>query len=267
MKRFLLTLLTFALIGGALALALRPVAIEQMRLWQGARAVSNYRETAEALDTLDCGTRLADARAYNDALAGGKAGDAPDALALNGDGVVAVLSIPKLGGPMPVYQDESEVALETGVVRQADASLPVGGEGARCALYGERKERFSGLDRLIPGDCFYIEAIQDTLIYEVTQVLDDGGEAFDAGAQDKEADLCTLIAGTADDTDGSRLIVRASRVDRRDATLADDTQPLPDWAARGILALPALIAGLMILTVVEALRRGARRRRIKRTRF
>lgn len=264
MKRFLLTLLTFALIAGALVLALRPVAIEQLRLWKGARAVSGYRKAADALDTLDCGTRLALAR-ENSGLP--ENGEALDALDLNGDGVVALLSIPKLGGPIPIYREDIGDVLEKGVVRGADAGLPVGGEGARCALYGERKGRFAGLDRLIPGDCFYIEAIQDTLIYEVTQVLDAGGEAFDAEAPDGEADLCTLIAGSADASEGNRLIVRASRVDRRDAPLADDTQPLPDWAARGILALPAVIVGLMILTVVEALRRGARRRRIKRTRI
>ena len=89
MKRFLLTLLTFALIAGALVLALRPVAIEQLRLWKGARAVSGYRKAADALDTLDCGTRLALAR-ENSGLP--ENGEALDALDLNGDGVVAVLS-------------------------------------------------------------------------------------------------------------------------------------------------------------------------------
>ena len=76
MKRFLLTLLTFALIAGALTLALRPVAIEQLRLWRGARAISGYREAADALNTLECGTRLALAREAG----GDETGEALDAL-------------------------------------------------------------------------------------------------------------------------------------------------------------------------------------------
>ncbi len=266
MKRFLLTLLGFALIAGALALALRPVAVEQLHLRKVARAVSDYRETAEALDTLERGTRLALARGSGGAPAGNASGEALDALDLNGDGAVAILSIPKLGATVPIYRADVEDTLELGV--SCRAGLPVGGEGARCALYGAQEGRFARLDRLIPGDCFYIEAIQDTLIYEVTQVLDAGDEPFDAGTQDGTGDLCALVAvAPAEEEDVHTLIVRASRVSRRDAPLADDTLPLPDWAARGVLALPALVVGLIILTVIEALRRGAQRRKIKRTRI
>ena len=276
MKRFFARLLVVLLVCGAIAFALRPVVTDQSRAWRQARAVSDYRKTARGLDTLECGTLLAQAHAYNDSLVAislrdalslqQRDADACDALDLNRDGVLAVLSIPKLGATLPVYREEAWGAQHAGAGHMAGSDLPVGGAQSQCVLFGDRNGSFAGLDRLISGDCFYIEAIQDTLIYEVEQVRTLEGDALGGQAESGEADVCMLMTDVPGETQ-QRLMVRARRVNRRQVPLVDDTMPLPDWATRGILAAPVLLAGWAVLALIEALRRSARRRKLKRSRI
>ena len=61
-----------------------------------------------------------------------------------------------------------------------------------------------------------------------------------------------------------RLLVRGERLSCRSAQPTDDSRELPDWAARGIFALPVAAAGLLVLMLVEAVRRGVQRRRRRR---
>lgn len=278
MKRFLLSLLIFALVVAALFYALRPVAIGQYRQWQGAKAIQAYRSAAAELSTLDRGMLMSEARAYNEAMdaialrdpfeaRASVPGDGAEMLELTGDGVIAVLSVPKLGAEMPIYREDAPAEAQSGVRHMALTSLPVSGEGGCCVIYGPRDGRFADLDRLIAGDCFYIETIQDTLIYEVEQVLTPRQEELAAQDRDGEDDFCTLMTQASRDDDPRRMLVRARRVSRREAPLADDTQLLPDWAARGILAVPVLLVGLILLGTVEALRRCAGRRRVRKTRL
>ena len=280
MKRLLLSLLATVLVVGALALALAPAARNQYKLWHEAKAVGNYRDAAAALDTLTCGERLAEAREAN---AGIREVDLPDAwdeayawgedagaeiLDIAGSGVIAVLEIPKLGLTLPVYRGRSGELLEQSVVHAEGSSLPVGGSGAHCVLAGQADGRFSspidGLERLIQGDLFTLQTLQDTLTFEV-----EGLEAMAPGALepqkiDGEADLCTLMSAITLNGEDMRLLVRAHRVQRRAIPLEDDTQVLPDWAARLIFAAPLALAGLLMLALVEGLRRAVVRHRLKK---
>ena len=274
MKRFLLGLLVFGILAGAAALLLVPTVGSQYRLWREADAVQTYRRAVSELDTLDCGTLLAQARNANGEL---KAialqdpwgeGDAPtsnpgaQALDAADNGVIAVLEIPKIGATVPVLRTFDEVSLEKGTVHLPVTSLPVGGEGTHCVLAGQGNGRFSdpvnGLNRLIPGDCFYVEALQDTLIYEVSENLTLAPSELDALTLDRRADQCTLITASGED---ERLVVRARRIGRRQTPLLDDTHVLPGWAARLIFAAPMALAGLIMLVLIEGLRRAATRRR------
>ena len=283
MRRFLMGLLAFALVLCALA-ALTPTALRQYRIWHGARSADGYRAAADALDTLECGRMLAGAQAYNAALprsalsdpfsgAGAEQADAEylSQLDLCGNGVMAVLELPKLGETLPVYHGAGIGALETGAGHLAGTSLPVGGEGALCALAARRgglvAGPFAGLDRLIPGDCFYIRTLQDRLAYEVRQVLTLAPEELAGWSGGEYADACVLITTAPYGADTHRLVVCGARVARRAAQLQDDTQALPGWAARLVFTAPVAAAGLILLTLVEAVRRAVRRHRLKRVRL
>ena len=46
--------------------------------------------------------------------------------------------------------------------------------------------------------------------------------------------------------------------------LWDDTWMVPNWTARLVFAAPVLLAGLVLLAVVETIRRGIAQMRLKR---
>ena len=74
----------------------------------------------------------------------------------------------------------------------------------------------------------------------------------------------TLMTSISEDGKPLRLLVRARRVAKRSVPLDDDTQTLPGWAATLIFAAPLALAGLLLIALVELLRRLACRQRIRR---
>ena len=280
MKRVLTRLLGFALIACLIAFALAPVAAGQYRLWREGQIVDEYRRAADGMTPLDSGTMLSEARSHSQANGplrlsdpfgedGGDDGDAAYRELLNpvGNGVMAVLEIPKLGAPMPVYHGVRDAALGAGVGHLPQSALPVGDVEAPCVLAARRGGWFGGpfarLERLIPGDCFDIRALQDTLTFQVTRVVTVPAEALAAQESDPDGETCVLMTtpwGAEDD----RLLVYGSRVSRRAVQSPDDTQRLPEWSARLIFAAPVAAAGLIALAVIESIRRMIRRHRRKR---
>ena len=280
MKRLILGLLVAALVIGVIYLALLPAADNQFRLWRDARAVGSYREAVAALDTLACGELLARAREQNAGLEEIALRDtfSPDypwgedvgaeALDVTGHGVIAVLELPKLGVTLPVYRGASAEKQARAAVHLEGTSLPVGGAGTHCVLAGQGGGQLSnpidGLERLIPGDLFTLRTLQDTLAYEVEAVETLPPGSLEPFRPDAEADGCTLVTTVALDGEDMRILVRAKRVSRRSVPLDDDTQTLPGWAATLIFAAPLALAGLLLIALVELLRRLACRQRIRR---
>ena len=283
MKRLLLGLLALALAAGLIVLLLVPAAQRQYRRWQEAKAVDDYRRAVAELDAPDCDALMAQAREYNAAMDQADLTDAFDEgydwgtdaeaepLDVAGGGVIAVLELPKLGLTLPVYRGTSREALETSVAHLQGSSLPVGGKGAHCVLAGLADGRFAGvldgMDRLMPGECFRLEILREAITYEVQGLELAEPGALGEEAIDPETDACTLVTAIEQDGEPMRLLVRARRVSRRETPLEDDTQLLPGWAARMIFAAPAVLAGVILLALVEALRRAARRRKVKRMRL
>lgn len=262
----------------ALGLALLPGARRQAQLRRDARAVDAYRQAVDAMDSLESGTQLAQVRQYNEALGAVRLADAfapdadiaPDAEYENllnpcGNGVMAVLEIPKLGATLPVYHGVDAAAMERTVGHVPGAGLPSGGDGAACVLVAERgtsaARLFEDLDRLIPGDCFTLQAMRETLAYQVERTaVVDAGELKDVAL---DGDMCALMTRVPGD-DSQRLLVLARRLPLRAVPLQDDTRPVPEGTARLVYAIPALLAGLALLAVAETLRRAIARHRLKR---
>lgn len=284
MKRLLTRLLTLVLVAGVLAVTLTPVAARQCGLWREGQIAGAYRAAANEMSPLDCGTLLAEARSYAEAReafrwsdpfggdAGGEGDETYDGLLkLSGNGVMAVLEIPKLGLMLPVYHGTRNAALGAGVGHMADSGLPVGDAGAPCVLVARGDGWFAGpfaqIDRLIAGDCFYIHVLQDTLIFEVSQSLTVFPEALGTLKDDEDAEECVLLTTAPYGADTQRLLVRGKRVPRRSVQPSDDTQALPGWAARMVFAAPLALAGLIALAVIEGLRRAVQRHKRKRLRI
>ena len=263
MKRFLLSLLTLELAAALVAFALTPVAVRQTRLWQNARAVSGYREAAGRLSPQECDGLLAQARARNEADPDSGADDYAALLNPAGDGTLAVLEIPKAGVVLAVaHGGGSGDAARVAHVPQSP--LPCAGAKGPCLLQATR-ERFydplAGLDRLMAGDCFFLRVLQETWTYQVTQVAVEAPDAM-AGGNAGGAEECALVAAAGDGE--ARLVVRGRRVARQKVDPRDDSRLLPGGATELILAAPIAAAGLVLLALIEGIRRAVQRHRRRR---
>ena len=281
MSRLMMKLLAgvMALMLAALGLAMLPAVRRQAQQRRDARAVDEYQRTVDVMDSLESGTWLAQARRYNEeALADVRLADAlaPGAMLATdaayeslldpcGNGVMAVLEIPKLGAAMPVYHGTDISTLETGAIHLPGTGLPVSGDGAACALVAENGTKaarlFAELDRLLPGDCFTLRVMQETLAFQVERTgVVDAAELPEVSLED---DMCALIT-RARGEDADRLLVLARRIPLRNVPLWDDTWMLPNWTTRLVFAAPVLLAGLMLLAIMETIRRGIALVRLKR---
>ena len=87
------------------------------------------------------------------------------------DEIFASLEIPKLNLMLPVYLGSSQYILSKAIGHVEGSSLPVGGKSSHTILSGHRgmirKEMFRNIDKLKPGDLFYIHVLNDTLTYQV----------------------------------------------------------------------------------------------------
>ena len=276
MKRFLLSLFIFALSAALAAFALAPVAFRQYRLWENEKAVSDYREAAERLSLVECGALLAQAQDYNDALnsASQADGSAPagtpeageDYASLidpSGSGVMAVLSLPKLGVSLAVYHGGEDGDTAARVAHDPQSRLPSGGSDGPCVLCATQERFFdplAGLNRLMIGDCFFLHVLRETWTYEVYKVDTDSPQAPAGISGEGNGDECVLATEISGTGGKQRLMVRGRRISRISAAPVDDSRALPDWVSGLVFAAPVAVAGLILLMIVEALRRPLKRR-------
>ncbi len=274
-----MTLLILVLVAALAVLVLAPVAIRQYRLSENAKVVNSYRDAANRLSPEDCDVLLVQAQEYNRSLDGagwtdpyspdsGKDGGEAYAALLNpsGDGVMAVLKVPKLGMSMAVYHGGEPGTATARVEHVPQSRLPSGSAGRPCLLRAARERffnPFAGLDRLIVGDCFFLRVLEEIQTYEVFQVATVTPEALEDFQSVEGDDECALVAGIAGDG-GRRLVVRGRRVSRQSVMPADDSRPLPGGVPELIFAAPVAIVGLALLVIIEGLRRIARRRMRRR---
>lgn len=89
------------------------------------------------------------------------------------DGVIGVITIPKILTEMPIYFGASYENMAMGAAVLGQTSLPVGGINSNCVIAGHREFKgapyFKFIDQLEPGDEIFITNIWDTLIYKVTE--------------------------------------------------------------------------------------------------
>ena len=196
------------------------------------RAVASYDATAVDMGQEQREQMLADARAYNDALAAssGATPQAPEGgepaqvgedayeslLNLNGDGMMGYIIIPKMNVELPIYHTVEERVLQSGVGHMESSSLPVGGPSTHAALSGHRglpsAKLFTDLDQMEEGDQFYIKILGETLAYEVHDVETVLPTETESLAIQAGEDLVTLITCTPYGINSHRLLVHAHRI-------------------------------------------------------
>ena len=121
-------------------------------------------------------------------------------LNLTGDGIMGKVRIPKIGVNLPIFHTTAEDILEIGAGHLEGSTLPIGGKGTHSVISAHRglpsASLFTDLDKLEIGDNFFIEVLNETLAYEVDQILVVEPEETEALAVVEGEDLLTLLTCT-----------------------------------------------------------------------
>ena len=119
---------------------------------------------------------------------------------------------------------------------------------------------FTDLDRLVAGDIFILRTLDQTLTYEVDQILIVEPHQVSALLIQTGEDLCTLVTCTPYGVNSHRLLVRGHRVENQEIAkvarvTADAMQVRPAYVAIFIGA-----ALMLVVFVILALRARRRKR-------
>lgn len=90
------------------------------------------------------------------------------------DGIVGILSIPKMDLELPIYLGSTAKHLASGAAQLSQTSMPIGGENTNCVLAGHRGWYgalfFRHIELLEVGDEIEITNPWETLTYTVSEI-------------------------------------------------------------------------------------------------
>lgn len=212
-----------------------PTISDQWNTYRQSRLISSYQSTVQEMTPEDFTQEWEAAQQFNSTLTQNDIygdvfstdeGDLKDTeywkvLNISGDGVMGYLSIPKINIKLSIYHGTSDEVLQTGVGHLNGTKLPIGGESTHSVLAAHRglpsARLFTDIDQLEKGDMFYIHVLDETLAYQVDQILDmvdkDDHETLEKALQIEEGeDQVTLFTCTPYGVNSHRLLVRGTRV-------------------------------------------------------
>lgn len=258
-------LILFFLAG--LSLLLYPAASDWWNSFHQSRAIETYAGEVSDLDETAYEKIWEAAQAYNQELSAGairqrmtveEQAEYESLLNVTGSGMMGYIEIPKISCSLPVYHGSDEAVLQIAVGHLEGTSLPVGGEGSHCVLSSHRglpsARLFTDLDELEEGDLFMLKVLNETLTYEVDQILVVEPDETEALERVEGKDYCTLVTCTPYGINSHRLLVRGHRVENQAQTVPGSgtaEKITPPWAASA--------AALLVMAAV--IRRTVRRRR------
>ena len=269
MKKWLTNALLALIFLAGLLIALYPTISNQFNLYRASLLISTYHNETRELKPEDYSAMIEACNSYNHDLIGGIIPDvfsihedeaSPEYLALlnlKGDGMMGTIEIPKIGEKLPIYHTTFDDVLQNGVGHMEGSSMPVGGESTHCVLAGHRglpsAKLFTDLDQIVEGDLFYLNVLNQTMIYQVDRILTVEPDETEWLAIEEGEDYVTLVTCTPYGINTQRLLVRGRRIYPEEIaeklTLISDAQYLPWWQSAGMIAAPAFAAGLLIYLI------------------
>ena len=270
-----ISILIAVILISAIAMLLYPTVSDQYSQFLNNRRILSYTRQVEAVDPTAGTEMMAAARAYNEVIRNTDIKDAFDAAATessaeyqsllnpNGDGIMGIIEIPKIGVRLPVYHGTGDVGLSQGAGHMEGTSLPVGGESTHCGIAGHRglpsAKLFSDLDQMQRGDVFYITVLGELLVYQVDQVvvvLPHEMEYLDAVEGE---DYCTLVTCTPYGINTHRLLVRGRRTELADISqllaMGDGVEDIKGWQSAMVCAAPVALVGMLLMLFIRPKRR------------
>lgn len=236
--------------------------------WWNARtqsyAVSQYQKAVAKMDNSDKENALAQAHAYNTALAAlsspfeqadelstqGYAYE--EILNISGTGIMGYVTIPQINVELPIYHGTSAEVLNIAVGHLTGSSLPVGGDSTHAVISAHRglpsARLFTDLDQLVVGDIFTITVLDEVFTYEVDQIRIILPNEVDKLAILPGEDRVTLMTCTPYGINSHRLLVQSHRIDTKyvsHAIASADAVRVDPMLVVPVLCVPLLI-GLIL---------------------
>ena len=243
MKKKTSTILVVIVFLAGLSLLLYPFVANQWNSYRQSRLISSYESTVAEMEEageIDYEKEWQKANAYNaallpsilpDSFAVADASEEEDdeymsCLNLTGDGMMGIVEIPKIDVKIPIYHTTEDEVLQKAAGHLEGSSLPVGGESTHSVISAHRglpsATLFTDLDKLEEGDHFLLHILDDTLCYEVDQILVVEPKQTESLAVEEGEDLVTLLTCTPYGVNTERLLVRGHRVPYDPEELADN---------------------------------------------
>ena len=265
-ERITIVILIVLFISG-LSLLLYPTVANFINTKNQSRAIVEYAEQAEEISEEEYAKYLKEAEEYNARILQRENLFAPSdedeklypsLLNLTDRGIMGYVEIPAIDIRLPIYHGTSDSVLAIAVGHLPWSSLPVGGDSTHCVISGHRglpsADLFTHLDKLVVGDVFMINVLNEQLTYEVDQILIVEPQDSEALQVVEGQDYCTLLTCTPYGINTQRLLVRGHRIESegkpKTVTITSEAMQVEPMVSAAVVGVPVLI----ILMIVEIIR-------------
>ena len=271
MKKKIVTICTAVLFLTALGLTLYPPVSNYVNQKYASEIQTAYQELIQQTDDSVLQEAKQRAVAYNLAITPGAADayseesllsaakDYDDQLDIAGNGIMGNIIIPRIQVNLPIYHGTDAEVLDRGVGHLLGSSLPVGGKNTHTILSGHSgmasQKMFTDLEQLVPGDVFYLNVLNETLAYQVTEINTVLPYETDLLGIVSGEDLCTLVTCTPYGINTHRLLVRGSRIPYEEAAVLEEENAATEPAASTweVKYLQGLLIGCAVAVGVSAI--------------
>ena len=279
MKKHLSTLLLLFISAVGLGLILYPTISDYINSLHSSRAIASYLDQVENMGTQDKQIFWDNAVAYNKSLlhrpnhyilTEEQKTQYEQLLNVSGNGIMGYIVVEHLNISLPIYHGTDDAVLQTAVGHLDWTSLPVGGENTHCVLSGHRglpsAKLFTDLAQMQEGDLFMLQVLDETLTYEVDQILIVEPDEVEDLLIVPGMDYCTLLTCTPYGVNSHRLMVRGYRVETQDKEVAKvvritaEAVQIDNKLVAVLLATPLLLLILLFTMIRDHFRKKRRRK-------
>ena len=281
LQRNKVTIIIVAVLIAGLGIMFYPSFSNYWNSFHQTRAISSYIENVSSMDSELYEQQISAAREYNRKLAqSGISWTLTDEeralyeeqLDITGTGIMGYIQIDKINVMLPVYHGISESVLQVSIGHLEGTSLPVGcesynkktgelddpTEGNHIVLSGHRglpsAQLFSDLDKLVEGDTFTLNVLDETYCYQVDQIRIVLPEDLSNLALEQGKDYCTLVTCTPYGVNTHRLLVRGKRIaNREELEIVEDARQLNSLYVAGVFGVFMVV--ILFLFVMFSRRR------------
>lgn len=262
-ENFVTAILIILLLVG-LFLVLYPTVSNYWNSFHQSKAVASYLQEVENLDESKKDSLREEARVYNEKLPQNVTPSLQvseedkilynETFKVSKSGIMAYIEIPKLNTTLPIYHGTDETVLQVAIGHIPGTSFPICGKGSHAVVSGHRglpsARLFTDIDHLVEGDIFLIQVLDETLTYQVDQILTVLPQEVSALRIDPDQDYVTLTTCTPYGINTHRLLVRGHRV----ANLKGDVRVVSEAIqVETLLVAPVIAVCIFIVMLLSVM--------------